>query len=239
MRGLCFYCVLILNAAALGADEAFPKRQAIEPRLLHLRSGVEREWSEFPLTAHGQRLDVKFASTINTTEQTFFVRQQDVKQDWHVLLNGRKLGELVRDENDMVVTFAIPADNLVDGDNSLLIESPSSSKVMSDDIRVGQITLTNRSVRDALREATLDVEVIDADSKQPLPCRITVLDADGAMQLLGAESNDHLAVRPGMAFTSTGLATLGVPAGRYTIFAGRGFEYSLAACDASRKQRFA
>ena len=231
MRGLCFCCLMILNAVSLPADVAAPERQAIEPELFHLRSGVDREWSEFPETSHGQQLDVTFASARNATEQTLFVRQQDVKQDWNVLLNGRKLGELVRDENDMVVAFAIPVDALVDGDNSLLIESPLAKKATSDDIRVGQITLTNRPVREALREATLDVEVMDADSKQPLPCRITVLDADGAMQSLGAESNDHLAVRPGMAFTSTGRATVGIPAGRYTIFAGRGFEYSLARAD--------
>ncbi len=231
MRGPCFCCLLILTAGTLRADEQAPERRTIEPGLRHLRSGIEREWSEFPETAQDQRLDVTFTSTRNATEQTLFVRQQDVKQDWNVLLNGKKLGELVRDENDMVVTFAVPADTLVDGDNSLLIESPPASKATSDDIRVGQIAVTNRPVREALREATLDVEVIDAASKQPLPCRITVLDADGAMQSLGAESNDHLAVRPGMAFTSTGSAAFGVPAGQYTIFAGRGFEYSLARAD--------
>ncbi len=208
--------------------QAVESRQSLEPGLLHLRSGVEREWSEFPETAHGRRLDVAFVSTKNAAEQTLFVRQQDVKQAWNVLLNGKRLGALTIDENDMVVTFVILAGGLVDGDNALRIESPSGGKAASDDIRVGQIALVSRSVREALREAMLDVDVVDAGSKQPLPCRITVLDAGGAMQSLGAESNDHLAVRPGMAFTSTGRATLGVPAGRYTIFAGRGFEYSLA-----------
>ena len=231
MRGPCFCWLMILTAVSLRAHEENSERRVIEPALLHLRSGVEREWSEFPETAHGQRLDVTFASKRNPTEQTIFVRQQDVKQDWNILLNGRKLGELVRDENDMVVTFAISAGILVDGDNSLLIESPSANTATSDDIRVGEVVLLDRSIRDALREATLDVEVIDADSKQPLPCRITVLNAEGAMQSLGAESDDILAVRPGMAFTSTGLTALGVPAGQYTIFAGRGFEYSLARAD--------
>ncbi|MEK6257499.1 MAG: CehA/McbA family metallohydrolase [Planctomycetota bacterium] len=228
MPALCTCCLLMLAATTAWADEATSKRRVIEPRLLHLRSGVEREWSEFPETPHGQRLDATFDSTKNTTEQTLLVRQQDVKQVWNVLLNGKKLGALTIDENDMVVTFAIPAGGLVEGDNSLRIESPPASKAASDDIRVGQIAVVNRSVREALRGATLDVEVVDADSKQPLPCRITVLDSNGAMQTLGAESNDHLAVRPGMAFTSTGRASLGVPAGQYTIFAGRGFEYSIA-----------
>ena len=141
-------------------------------------------------------------------------------------------GWFLIDENDMVITFAIPANGLVDGNNTLRIEPPTSkaasNKTPADDIRVGQVEIRNRPVRESLREATLVLDVVDADSKQALPCRITVLDAHGAMQTLGAESNDHLAVRPGMAFSSAGHATIGVPAGRYTIFAGRGFEYSLA-----------
>ena len=228
MPALRVFCLMVLVVTSLRADEASPKRSTIEPKLLHLRSGVEREWSEFPETPHGQRLDVTFSAHTNEVEQVLFIRQQDVKQTWNVSLNGKKLGALTIDENDMIVTFAIPANGLVEGDNSLRIESPLSSKAVSDDVRVGQIAIENRPVREALREATLEVEVIDADSKQPTPCRITVLDSSGAMQSLGAESNDHLAVRPGMAFTSNGRATLGVPAGRYTIFAGRGFEYSLA-----------
>jgi hypothetical protein len=34
-------------------------------------------------------------------------------------------------------------------------------------------------------------------------------------------------VRPGIVYTSSGTARIGLPAGRYTIYAGRGFEYSL------------
>ncbi len=217
-----------LSAQLCWVDDAVAQHRVLEPKLVHLRSGIEREWSEFPETAHGQRLDVTFALTKNDAEQTLFVRQQDVKQAWNVLLNGKKLGTLTVDENDMVVTFSVPASGLMDVDNLLRIEPPAGSKSASDDIRVGEIEIANRPVREALREATLDVMVFDAYAKSPLPCRITVLNERGAMQSLGAESNDHLAVRPGMAFTSTGRATLGVPAGRYTILAGRGFEYSLA-----------
>ncbi len=224
-------CMLRLVSALIvccWAEQASAQQRVIEPKLVHLRSGVEREWSEFPETAHGQRLDVTFAAKMNDAEQTLLVRQQDVKQAWNVLLNGKKLGALTVDENDMVVTFAIPANGLVDGDNLLRIEPPVGSKAASDDIRVGEIEIVGRPVREALREATLDVMVFDAYAKSPLPCRITVLNDRGALQSLGAESNDQLAVRPGMAFTSTGRATLGVPAGRYTILAGCGFEYSLA-----------
>ena len=228
MRVLRVCCLMLLVVTSLWADESSPKRMSIEPKLLHLRSGVEREWAEFPETAHGQRLDVTFVSQKNEAEQALFVRQQDVKQVWNVSLNGKKLGALTIDENDMVVAFAVPAGGLLEGANSLVIEPPTGGTAASDDVRVGEIEVVNRPVREALREATLDVIVFDGYAKHPLPCRITLLNERGAMQALGAESNEGLAVRPGMAFTSTGRATLGVPAGRYTIFAGRGFEYSLA-----------
>jgi hypothetical protein len=54
-----------------------------------------------------------------------------------------------------------------------------------------------------------------------------VLNRDGALQSVGATSNDHLAVRPGIVYTADGLARFGLPAGKYTVYAGRGFEYSL------------
>ena len=35
-------------------------------------------------------------------------------------------------------------------------------------------------------------------------------------------------MRPGVIYTSTGKARFGLPRGKYTLYAGRGFEYSLA-----------
>lgn len=234
MVRLWWYCLsaLVLPAPVSGSEPVHTRR-SLEPALVHLRSGSEREWSAFPHTPHGKRLEQKFAASQNAHEQTLLVRQQDVKQLWSVSLNEQKLGELVRDENDMVVALAIPPGCLVDGENALTIESPPASNASSDDIRVGQLVLANCSAQELLHEATLEVEVIDAQSREPLPCRITLLDEQGAMQTLGAESNEHLAVRPGMLYSSDGRATIGLPAGRYTLYAGRGFEYSLAQAEVS------
>ncbi len=223
-----YTCLLFLQASLLLADAESFERQSIEPRMLHLRSGTEREWIEFPEIAQRQRLDVTFDSTKNTSEHTLVMRQQDVKQNWSVTLNGKKLGELARDENDMIVTFAIPIGILVDGVNSLTIAAPASSATTSDDIRIGELTVLNRSVQTTLCESSVEFEVVDADSKELLPCRITVLNANGAMQAFGTVSSELLAVRTGTAYTANGQASLKLPAGRYTVFAGRGFEYSLA-----------
>ncbi len=166
LRVLCLFALMTTGSLA---RDAAPQRQVVEQKLLHLRSGMEREWSEFPETPTSQRLDATFSSRKNSAEQTLLVWQEDVKQVWNVLLNGKRLGELVRDENDMIVTFAIPASTLVDGENALRIESPSSSKDTSDDIRVGQIAIQERPVFESLREATVEIEVVDADTKKPLP----------------------------------------------------------------------
>ncbi len=61
----------------------------------------------------------------------------------------------------------------------------------------------------------------------PMPCRITVVNAGGALAALGAKSGEHLAVRAGIVYTGTGQAKFGLPAGAYTIYAGRGFEYGI------------
>ena len=206
-------------------------RQILEPKLRHIRSGTEREWSTFPQEAEAARLELAFDASMNASEKTLLIRQQDVKQVWQVVLNDRKLGELVRDENDMVLTFPVSPDQLIDGTNRLKVELTSSSKGGSDDIRIGEIVLVDCPVDKLLNQAQLDIEVIDADSNQLVPCRLTILNEDGAMQTVGAQLNDHLAVRQGTVFSSTGRAALGVPAGRYKIFAGRGFEYSLAQID--------
>ncbi|MCP5113737.1 MAG: carboxypeptidase regulatory-like domain-containing protein, partial [bacterium] len=156
------------------------------------------------------------------------VRQQDVKQTWRVLLNDAELGRLKNDENDMVIYFSVPPGALRRGENRLRIEQDLSRRPTPDDVRVGEIVLDSRDKADVLGEASVRVTVLDADSGKALPSRITVLNEAGALQTPGATSNDHLAVRPGTIYTSSGHARFGLPPGNYTVYAGRGFEYSLA-----------
>jgi hypothetical protein len=215
----------VLAAAAVAGLAAEPV--AIEPRLVHLRSDAAREWSSFPEKADGAHLELKFAATKNEGEQTLRLRQQDVKQGWRMLLNGKPLGQLVRDEADMVVYLPIAA-GLLTGENTLRIECTARGAQTSDDIRVGEIQLDPRPVAEVLSEATLEIDVRDADTNQPLPARITVVNSAGALQTTSAASTDKLAVRPGVIYSADGNARAGVPAGKYTIYASRGFEYSLA-----------
>lgn len=145
-----------------------------------------------------------------------------------MLLNDQPLGHLVQDENDLVVYLPVAAGMLNDGENLLRIESPARRAAGSDDIRVGEILLDPRTLREALGEGTLEVDVVDVDTNSPLAARITIVDAKGSLHATANISNDHLAVREGVVYTSDGKARIGLPAGKYTIYAGRGFEYSLA-----------
>ncbi|WP_145367373.1 CehA/McbA family metallohydrolase [Maioricimonas rarisocia] len=194
----------------------------------HLRIEGPREWSTFPETPDADRLEITFAANARSTEQSLRLYQEDVKQSWRVTLNGTELGRLTRDENRMVVWFPVPGGTLVDGENRLVIEQQTSRRSTPDDIRVGEIVLDDRPLSETLNESTIELTVHDGDDGKPLPARITIHDERGVLQTAGATSNDHLAVRAGTIYTSTGTARFGLPAGTYRIFAGRGFEYSLA-----------
>ena len=223
MHSILPLAILPLFPCLIVAEET---ARFLDRRLHHLRIVGPREWTEFPERADATGLELKFVAARNVDESTLQLRQEDVKQTWDVSLNGKPLGKLVRDENEMVVCFSIPANTLLDGENVLTIQQDSRRKT-PDDIRLGDIQLHNCSRKDLLNESTLELEVADGESKLPLPARITIVRSDGALQATGALSNDHLAVRPGIVYTSSGKARIGLPAGRYKIHAGRGFEYSL------------
>jgi len=222
--------------ATLGLFAAIPCLAADPPRILdramhHLRITGDREWEEFPKRPENELLTVTFDAPANETEHTLRLRQYDVKQDWAVRLNGTDLGRLRQDENDMIVYLAVPPGTLRDGPDELRIEQIRNARSTPDDIRIGDLLLDPRPVRDVLSESTVTVSVIDADSGKPLPARITVLTPEGSLQTVGAESRGPLAVRPGVVYTADGTATFGLPAGRYVLHAGRGFEYSLASVE--------
>jgi hypothetical protein len=209
---------------AIATSPAIANERILDGKLHHLRVGAQREWADFPVQAEGPSLVVRFQSERNAREWTLRLRQQDVRQTWKVTLNGKELGRLPPDENDMVLFLPIPAGQVIAGENVLSVEQIGKTP---DDVRIGAIALDDRPLETVLSEATVEVAVSSAG--QPTPCRITVLNAEGALMTVGAKSKDHLAVRPGVVYTSTGTARFGLPAGEYTIYAGRGFEYSLDA----------
>jgi hypothetical protein len=205
--------------------------QTLDPAMHHLRSGEMREWDDFPQQAEGRERVVRFAGSKNESPQTLRLRQRDVKQVWRVRLGQKDLGTLVQDEAEMVHYLAVPAGALVDGENALRISCDDAKAETSDDVSVGKIELIPRPLPEVLTAASLVVEVVDGDSGDHIPARITIADARGARVVLGTASGPTLAIRPGVAYTGDGRADLRLPAGQYTVYAGRGFEYSLASAE--------
>src|SRR5262245_30188737 len=92
---------LALAAMSLASPEG--NAAVIHSRRVHLRSGDKPEWQEFAArTPDARRLDVNFTASSNQTEAALFIRQDDVRQDWAVELNGRRLGKLFTMEADLV-----------------------------------------------------------------------------------------------------------------------------------------
>ncbi|MFP6657866.1 MAG: CehA/McbA family metallohydrolase, partial [Pirellulales bacterium] len=223
MKTVPIACLVFLLTIFPGHSPAEEGVVVIDTGRHHLRTGSAPEWAEFPQDSEGSRLRIAFEAERNEREETLLIVQWDVRQLWEVRVNGRKLGRLERDENRMVGSWAVPGGVLREGGNELEIVSSSES---TDDIQVGPMHIVRRPVKEVLNGATIDVSVTDADSGQPLPCRLTIVDEQGAMVPIGAKSGGQLAVRTGVVYTGNGRARFGVPDGRYRVFAGRGFEYS-------------
>ena len=243
MKNLICTLSLVVFVSGAFAQDATETTVSLETGLVHLRSGETREWSTFPEQASGSRLERSFRSNSNPDVWTLSLRQQDVKAAWQVMLNDKSLGLLVRDSNDMTTDFQIPPGVLIDGENTLKIfpkttpekarkkafkNAPKSS--LLDDIRVGEIQVRQLSPLKLRSAATIDVDLV-GDLDRPMAGRLTIVDERGVLMPLGAKSNVGLAVREGVVYTSNGKASFGVAPGTYKIYAGRGFEYSVASTD--------
>lgn len=73
----------------------------------------------------------------------------------------------------------------------------------------------------------VEVRVTDAATREPLPCRLTLLGDGDRLVPMDVAKAPHLAYRPGVLYTGTGQARFLVKPGRYTLYATRGLEYGL------------
>jgi hypothetical protein len=125
----------------------------------------------------------------------------------------------------MITYWVVPAGALRAGTNELRIHCTGRA---SDDVLVGRAALIDRPREQVLSEATVDVSVYEEPGGRPTPSRITVADEQGTLMSLGNVSGAPSAVRPGVVYSRGGAVRLTLPDGRYVIYEGRGFEYSVA-----------
>jgi hypothetical protein len=194
----------------------------------HLRFGAGgREWDDFPEVAEGKEWVVSFLAAEAAGERTLRMRQRDVKQAWRVRVNGTAVGLLAQDENEIVSAWAVPAGVVRAGKNDLRVSCEAGEQTPADDVMVGEAELTDRPLDDALGEATLEVELVDTQTGERMPGRVTVVDERGGLWTVAARPGP-CAVRPGVIYVGDGRATVGISAGKHRVYGGRGFEYSVA-----------
>lgn len=223
---LCRFLVLTiaLSPYPLSAEEI------LEKRTLYLGKQGFVEWEEFEnRSIDAEKLEVRFQSNPSSDEKTLRIWQRDVKYGWAVKLNGVKLGNLTTTETALESLFAIPPQTLNEGENTLLIEPPSKP----DDIEVGPIILENSAPSAYLAGSTLQVKVTDTATQQPIPCRLTLTRKDGTLQPLSGSPSRDVATRVGVLYSRNGIATLTAPPGDYILYAGKGFEWSIAQAEVS------
>jgi hypothetical protein len=214
--------IIFLVLAQLATADTTPL--VLNAGRVHLGTPGSPEWDWFENDpARPGRLDLPFRATPNRSEATLLVRQDDVKEEWLVEVNGQRVGKLFLMEADLTHAIALPAGVLRDGDNVLSIIPPREK----DDVILREIAIDARPLAEALHEATLEVTVEEPDHGA-LAARITIVDEQGALAPVIAAPGELLAVRPGVVYTGSGRARIGVRAGRYTVFASHGFEYGVA-----------
>lgn len=226
---------------------------ALEKRFLHIRNAEPREWAKFPEEAQGRQLSVSFDLEDPDEFSVLTLRQKGTKQIWDVILNDTKVGNLLRDHNHLESGFAIPVGLLKAEGNRIEISTTSENP---DDIRIGDLKLHRKTAKlvgeeeaNALSQARgypralpemstiIRLTATEEESGAPLPCRFTIIDTDtGGLVLVGAESNDRIAVRDGVVYSLDGSASIRLAGDAshprsYRVFCGRGFEYGIEEAD--------
>ena len=226
---------LLLNSFHLAADApAVPVRVLDQHRMYHLGTQGFPEWEEFAgKKPHGRRVDIRFRAVKNRTPQILRLRQRQVKTRWPVLLNNKRIGWLLSIDPALWHSVTIPAGALKDGDNTLSVVSPKQT----DDIEVGDFQLVQDTDLSRLLGQQLDITVTSDAAEKPIPCRITIVDKAGTLAAIVPKGEKQpLALRPGVIYTGNGRALLGLHPGKYTVYASRGFEYSVAKAEVDLTQ---
>ncbi|HUQ65226.1 MAG TPA: CehA/McbA family metallohydrolase [Flavitalea sp.] len=207
---IIFFLPLITNAQI----------QIVHKENINLRDGERQEWSTFPVHVYDSMLLIHFSTENTCGEQTLSLIQSDVNHIWRVKINGKGLGNLTEDEKSMTTYFPIPPGTLQEKDNVLIISPGTTQSNMTDDITVGNIILLHSSVNDVLSAANLKIST-------GIPSKLTILNDKNVLQPVRTSPGDTLAVRTGVIYSGTGNFSFSLPAGRYKVYASRGFEYGV------------
>ena len=176
-----------------------------------------------------------FSAQINPTEFALLF-EQDLKKEssggyWNVHINDKRLGRLeahipqigTDDKPDGFhrIGFAVPANALKEGENSLTITGRGQPAVLRN------FVLDPRPLKQALQLETLTVRV-KTPAGHPVPARLTVVNDRGQLVKLYNARQPKNAVRPGILYTLGTGDSFELPPGKYTLYATRGMEWGVA-----------
>ena len=210
-----------IHASLLAVE---PVGQVIDARYHHLGDSIVTTWKEANSQPEGIRLDLPFEAKAQTRETILSIKHRDIDGKWDLVLNGKTVAQLKRESALRKFYYSIPPNLLRDGTNLLSIISRSPT----DDISVGDIQYFDQPLAKVLRLGRIHVTVRDAQNKELLPTRLTVLGSGKKLVDIFEATQASLAVRSGLVYTATGEAEFSVPAGSYTVVATRGMEWSRA-----------
>lgn len=220
---------VLLVGHRFSCDEAGAAELMLEPKMRHLRNAEPREWTEFAEQAEAKELSYTFEVTDTFRPQTLVLRHRDLRRDWLLSLDGQLLIRLAQGDQDATTYWPLDVARFKPGKHELKISCKDKA---ADDVMIGELRLDTRTKAEMLGEATVEVEVTEVKSERrkggPIPCRLTLVDERGSLQTVGIEPEPRLAIRPGVIYTLDGKAKFTVPAGKYVLYASRGFEYSVA-----------
>lgn len=221
--------VVAAGAAALAWQAAGDGARTLDESIHHLGDDALPAWGEFA-KPEGTRLDLDFDARANGEEWALEVAQRRVSDHWTLALNGRAISQLKRTRDRLeTCVYAVPPGSVIDGRNTLTVSGANPR----DDLLVGRFRLYTRSLRRVLRLGRIDVHVNDVITHQRIPARVTVVDERGELAALYYAEARTTAVRQGIAYTCNGTASMELPAGKYTIYATRGMEWSMGSAEIS------
>jgi hypothetical protein len=227
LAGVGVVALLVAASGRQRQESATAGELLLEPNMHHLGDDKTPEWKEAPADPEKPPLEVKFESSVgNDKEWVLELTSHDVDTEWTLELNGKKFGTLKKVKNVELLPswHVVPAGLVVAGANVLRVIASDPRE----DVTVGRMKLVERPFREVAKLGRIDVRVTDAATKQPIPARVTVADASGKLvELFYAEARTT-AVRPGIAYTSNGVAAIEVPQGHVQVWASRGMEWSAA-----------
>ncbi|MFG0316960.1 MAG: hypothetical protein ACF8XB_06795, partial [Planctomycetota bacterium JB042] len=206
---------------------AFATVSEVEVRVLddalHHLGDSRVSWPDVPPEPEGGRYDLTFEAAAIDGEAVLFLRHRDVDDPWHVELNGVRVASLRVTKQDGRYPYVLPAGSIAAGPNRLAVVCETTT----DDIVLGDVRLDPRPLEVALALGDVEIDVVDADGRG-LPARVTIRrDGKEPAELFDFDRK-RTAARPGVAYARGGRLRAKLPSGRYTIWAGRGTEWSLA-----------